>query len=298
MSADRQVLVVDRADGVLVDVMKELDQLGFRVIWVPTLDAALEFVTANPNLALLVASAAVTREMSPEFIRSVKELAPRVRIIWGMRPISGSSASRASIPVGPIAKPLQADELQSIASRLLTEHFYPEKLVAAVNAAALEVLATVGSFRVAGEAFLIGNETALSDLSAVIPFTGDVSGHVLVSMSLEHARALYHSLRSNVQSPRSDRLEDLLGELCNQILGRINAFLAQHAVMAQHSTPIFIRSNGSTMRYRGRQPSLGVELNQDKTRFFLEYYLDDIDHDKLARKATSEVVGLGEIRYF
>jgi hypothetical protein len=63
-------------------------------------------------------------------------------------------------------------------------------------------------------------------------------------------------------------------------------------------TSIRFRAELPTREF-GVPPQLGggdpPALHSD---FFLEYHLDEIDHDKLARKATSEVVGLGEIRYF
>jgi hypothetical protein len=93
-------------------------------------------------------------------------------------------------------------------------------------------------------------------------------------------------------------LEDLVGELCNRILGRISAFFAQHAMAIQQATPIFIRAAGSTMRHPGRHPSLGVQLTTGDTRVSLEYYLADFDRSKLKCGATNEVLRVGEVRFF
>jgi hypothetical protein len=92
-------------------------------------------------------------------------------------------------------------------------------------------------------------------------------------------------------------LEDLVGELCNRILGRINAFFAQHAMAIQQTTPIFIHAAGSTMRYPGRRPSFGVQLSNGDARVSLEYYLADFNLSKLERGITGDVVSIGEIRY-
>lgn len=297
MSNEKQVLIVDDADGTLSGVMAELDQLGFRVIWVPTPAAALEFVKTSSALSLIVVSDGAAADGGRDFLADMQNFARGVRIVWGVR-ASGDASPATPISDTRVRESLRVEDLRSLASRVLTEHFYPQQVAAAIKAAALEVLGTLGSFVIAGDAFLIGNQSVLSDLSAVMPFNGDVSGHLMVSMTMENARDLYHCHLPNSKSPQVDRMEDLVGELCNQILGRINAFFAEYAIAIHHTTPIFIRSAGSTMRYRGRQPSFGVELAKGATRVFLEYYLDQIDNAKLSKHASAEVLGLGEIRYF
>jgi CheY-specific phosphatase CheX len=298
VSGEKQVLLVDRAGGTLSEVMSELDQLGFRVIWVPTPAAALEFVGTHP-LSLIVVSDALTQESGPEFLTRLKERVGGVRIVWGVQPKGAAAAPGAPAPEGRVRESMRVEDLRSMASRLLTDHFYPQRVADAIKTAALEVLRTLGPFMIIGDAFLIGNQSVLSDLSAVIPFNGDVAGHLMVSMRTEHARDLYLCHLPNAKSPRIDRMEDLVGELCNQILGRINAFFAEYSITIHHTTPIFIRSAGSTMRYRGRQPSFGVELAMGATRVALEYYLEDIiDGAKLSRGANAEVLDLDEIRYF
>lgn len=299
MSADKQVLVVDAPNGALAFVMEELNDLGFRVIWVPTLSAALEFIQARPNLSLIVASAAATKIGGLEFLARVRDFAPNVRIIWGARGDSSSPPAPANgnSPDSLLPEPFRPDELRNAISELLAEHFYPPAIAEAVKSAALEVLGVVSGFEVEGGAFLVANQTALSDLSAVIPFAGGVSGHLMVGLTSEDARALYEAFLPGIRPIRIDRMEDLVGELCNQILGRINAFFTERSVTIQHGTPIFIRAAGSTLRYPGRQPSFAVTLKRGNARVALEYYLAHFDRAKLEAPVTTRVLRLGEIRY-
>jgi CheY-specific phosphatase CheX len=294
----RQVLVVDRAEGAFHGVMEELDQLGFRVIWVPTLAAALDFVKASERLSLVIASAAAAEEGGTDFLTQIKEVRPSLRVIMGIRPSASATRERGPSPDSLIPEPFRPDALRSAVSTLLAEHFYPSMIANAIKGAALEVLQTLGEFRIEGGAFLVANQTALSDLSSIVSFSGEASGHLLVSIANEHARALYERFVPGARTVAVDRLEDLVGELCNQILGRINAFFAQHAMSVQQSTPIFIRAAGSTMRYPGRRPSFGVQLARGDVRVSLEYYLADFNASKLQRGATDEVLSIGEIRYF
>jgi CheY-specific phosphatase CheX len=299
MSSDKQVLVVDTPNGTLAFVMEELNELGFRVIWVPTLAAALEFIEARPNLSLIVASSAATKIGGLEFLARVRDFAPGVRIIWGAKPDAPaeSAASKAASPDSLLPEPFREGELRLAISELLAEHFYPPAIADAVKTAALEVLGGIGGFEVEGGAFLVANQTALSDLSAVIPFAGGVSGHLMVGLTSQDARALYQAFLPGVHPIRVDRMEDLVGELCNQMLGRINAFFTERSVSIQHGTPIFIRAAGSTLRYPGRQPSFAVTLKRGETRVALEYYLAHFDRAKLQAPVTTRVLRLGEIRY-
>jgi len=299
MSSDKQVLVVDTANGALNFVMEELNELGFRVIWTPTLQAALDFMEARPTLSLIIASSAATRVGGLEFLARVRDLAPDVRIIWGANPDAPSippSGRPLTTPDSLIPEPFRVDELRSAISELLAEHFYPPPIADAVKRAALEVLGNVG-LQVEGGAFLVANQTALSDLSAVIPFSGGVSGHLMVGLTAENARALYQAILPGIRPIRVDRMEDLVGELCNQILGRINSFFTERSVSIQHGTPIFIRAAGSTLRYPGRQPSFAVTLAKGETRVHLEYYLAHFDRAKLQAPVNTRVLKLGEIRY-
>jgi len=300
MSADKQVLVVDSANGALSFVMEELNDLGFRVIWVPTLAAALEFIEARPSLSLIVASASATKIGGLEFLARVRDFAPDVRIIWGANPDAPAPSpapASGNSPDSLLPEPFRKDELRGAISELLAEHFYPRAIADAVKGAALEVLGAVSGFEVEGGAFLVANQTALSDLSAVIPFAGGVSGHLMVGLTKDDARSLYQAFLPGVLPIRLDRMEDLVGELCNQILGRINAFFTERSVSIQHGTPIFIRAAGSTLRYPGRQPSFAVTLKRGETRVALEYYLAHFDRAKLQAPVTTRVLKLGEIRY-
>jgi CheY-specific phosphatase CheX len=300
MTPDRLVLVVDKASCALSGVMLELDELGFRVVWVPSLSTALEFITAHPTLPLVIASSAATCDGGMEFLAQVKAIAPDVRLIWGARaeaPNATSASMFAQCPNSPISDTFRSDELRTAISDLLAEHFYPPAIVEAIKTAALEVLGTVGGFELDGGAFLAANRTALSDISAVIPFSGGISGHLLVGLSTDHARILHQAFLPAAHAVRIDRLEDLVGELCNQILGRINVFFATHDVSVQHGTPIYIRAPGGTLRYPGRHPSFAVSLTRGEVRLVLEYYLSDFDRSKLESPVATRILPRDEIRY-
>ena len=298
MTSDRRVLVIDSTDGALSGVMEELDLLGFRVIWVPSPSAALAFIRTSPTLSLVIVSAAAAEDGGDEFLTEAKRDRPGLRILCGTKPNAPPSIRRGAAPDSLIPEPFRPNALRTAVSGLLAEQFYPAVIAAAIKSSALEVLGTLGDFRVDAGEFLVPNQTALSDLGAIIAFSGEASGHLMLSITSEDARTLYLHLVPGARAVPLDRLEDLVGELCNRILGRVNAFFAQRAMAIQQSTPLFIRAAGSTMRYPGRHPSFGLQLTRGDARVSLEYYLADFDRSKLASGDRKEVLSIGEIRFF
>lgn len=297
MTHDKQVLVIDRTEGALSGVMAELDLLGFRVVWVTTFSAALEFARESPRLSLVIASAVTAEQGGQEFLTRLKQARPALPVIWGDRPESSTRQYSGPRPDSLIPEPIRPDALRSVMSDLLSEHFYPPALAHTIKTAALAALEPLAEFTVEGGAFLIGNRSALSDIAAIIAFSGDASGHLMVSMSSTDAQLLYRRLVPGARSVSVDLLEDLVGELCNRILGGINSFFAARAVTVQHTTPMFIRGSGSTVRYPGARPSFGVELACGQLRLLVEYYLADFPA-KALNQATEDVLALGEVRHF
>ena len=297
MISDRQVLVVDGAEGALSGVMDELHELGFRVIWVPTIAAALEFVSASPRLSLVLVSAAAAQLGGPEFLNGVKALRPALRIIWGVRADATRIRKRRPSLDTLLPEPVGAGTLRETLSSLLAECFYPSSISSAVKTAALEVLGTWGEFEIEGDSFLVPNHSALSELSAIIGFSGQATGQLLISMSSTDAKALHRRMLPSTLAVATDRLEDLVGELCNQILGRINAFFSRYSCDVQQTTPLFIRSAGSSLRYAGQHPSFGIQLVSGQTSISLEYYLADFDKSKLLVGTADQVMNAGEVHF-
>ena len=297
MISDRQVLVVDGADGALSAVMDELHELGFRVIWVPMMAAALDFVRASPRLSLVLVSAAAAQLGGPEFLSGVKAIRPALRIIWGVRPDAMRIRKRRPSLDTLIPEPVGAGTLRETLSALLAECFYPSSIANAVKTAALEVLGIWDEFEIEGDSFLVPNHSALSELSAIIGFSGQATGQLLISMNSTDAKTLHGRMLPNALGVATDRLEDLVGELCNQILGRINAFFARYSFEVTQTTPLFIRSAGSSLRYAGQHPSFGIQLVSGQTCVSLEYYLADFDKAMLLVGSPDQVMNAGEVHF-
>lgn len=297
MTSDRQVLVVGDADRALGPVIEELDRLGFRVVWLPTPLCALDFVAVSPRLSLVIVSAAAAEAGGKELLAGVKQLRPSLRIIWGVRQDMPRIRKRRPALDSVIPEPISPDALRETMSTLLADCFYPASIASAVKCAALDILGTLADFRIEGDAFLVPNQSFLSEFSSIIVFSGEAAGHLMLSMSGVDAGALYRRMHPRTALLAVDRLEDFVGELCNQILGRINGLFAQYSIEVQQSTPIFIRSSGNCMYYAGRHPSFGVQLTSGSASALLEYYLADFDKSKLLIGSDEQVMNPGEVRF-
>ncbi len=293
---DKHVLVVD-PQGALPGVMKELAGLGYQITWVPSLGAATDFIASNPILSLVVASATAVQTGGESFLTAMEDLEPGVPVVWGVRAGAEGAGSRNSMPHGTIREPYRADEVRHVASRLLCEHFYPRELTEALSLSVLEALGAYGAFSLLGRPYLKANHTVLEDLCAIIPFHGSVSGHLLVGVSIGDTRLLLRRALSGDGTATMDRLEDLVGELANQILGRINTTFTSRDLEVAQMTPVFLRCGGGVLRYPGRQPSYAAQFGDDGPTVHVEYYVEELDPTLLARRVPSDIAGLGEIRY-
>lgn len=87
----------------------------------------------------------------------------------------------------------------------------------------------------------LDHDQGLTELAAVIGFSGEsLRGTVGLTATLEALTATHPStLAGDPTTPR--QLEDWLGELANQVMGRIKAQLRRRAVTVWMSTPIVLR---------------------------------------------------------
>lgn len=300
MNGRLRVLVVAGADEDPQAIIDQLDSLGFGVVWVPDAGAALAFLRRSPTPCLVVAGEPLRQFEEVDFVASVQRIVPGIHVITGVHTtthqlLSAGGQARRSVSELPCN-----DELRRKVAELLAERLYPHIVASAVQSAALEVLGAIRDFRLESGAFLQADRAALSEVSAVIPFGGQLTGHLMVGMTRLSAQALHHVCVPQVASVRLDQMEDLVGELCNQILGRINAFFARHAVSLRLNTPTFIRAAEVVPRFPSGRPSFSVSLvdADDEARVSLEYYLENFEPEQLHAPVSSRALAAGEVQLF
>ncbi len=116
------------------------------------------------------------------------------------------------------------------------------------------------------------------EVNASIPFCGDViSGRLDVGASSPTLRRIHARLLPTHANPSPLDLEDLLGEMCNQILGSLRRAAARGGIRFSVGVPMMFTAHTCPVRYAGRRGSVAwttgalgqelvVDLSIDKFR--------------------------------
>jgi len=102
------------------------------------------------------------------------------------------------------------------------------------------------------------------EVNATIPLCGEaISGHLSVSASPEMLRRMYDRMVPR-KSPPSDRmLEDLVGEISNQLLGGLKRVLATGGIDFALGMPMMYTGSSCPFRYQSRRGSLLLYIRGD-----------------------------------
>jgi hypothetical protein len=195
---------------------------------------------------------------------------------------------------GPAAQLADALEPTNPAEQLGS---FRAMLMAAVALAALEVLGTVGDFWVTGEG-AVAWPAASPPIRAVLSFNGGISGHLLVTSSGEDAKLLYQLFVPGNWPADVDLLDDLVRELCNQILGRINSFFVMRGVPVRHGLPILLQPSAPAAPAAADPTTLlTLALTNGRARVGLQYDIAEFDPSRLQAPVMGRVIELGSVHY-
>jgi CheY-specific phosphatase CheX len=188
--------------------------------------------------------------------------------------------------------------LREHAARLLRDEFYASDLVHEISDVSQEVLSEFGLKTGRSEPYIKSNLTLLSDVNALIGFSGEgLSGHLILSASTDDASAVYRKLEPNVAQPQYDDLEDLLGEVTNRVLGKIKRVFETRGLSFKLRPPSFIR--GPQARYRNKAgcPSLAIEFSEEGGLLRLEFCIDRMNAPSLVSQSDLSFMDSGEITF-
>jgi hypothetical protein len=271
-------MVVDTGSGPLSALVPRLRALEYRVMIVNNCADAAELARTFPKLSLVVVNQYVDPTGSRELLSTLRDLQPELPILWhgDAEGIGGVRSERRLSP-----QPL-AEEVQNHLQGLLDAQGYSPELVTLLIEAALSSLRGFGAHCCARDPFLKVSRTELAELSALIPFCWTQTwGHVLVGASRDVARRVYARTVSPKPCPGDEDLTDLLGELCNRIVGQFMHYMGPEEADAGFGVPLFITSQGGVLWEAGRRPSLAFEFEGAAGPIFVE-----LSAEGLARRRT------------
>jgi hypothetical protein len=266
-------MVVDAGKGPLSALVPRLRELEFRVFTVDSCADAAELVRGFPKLSLAVINQHFDRAGSLELLATMRQLQPHLPILWHG---DAEGVGRARCEARLSSKP-QAEEVSSHVDDMLDAGGYSPELLGVLVDAALAALGAFGAPCCAREPFLRASRTELADLSALIPFAcRQTWGHLVVGASREVARRVYARTASPKPDPNDADLTDLLGEVCNRIIGQFMHHVGADDASAHFGVPIFIASHAGALWDMSRRPSLGFEFEGAAGPVFVELSADGL----------------------
>lgn len=269
----KYVMVVDTGNGPLAALVPRLRELEFRVITVNGCADAAELARAFPKLSLVVINQQLDTTGSVELLATIRELQPHLPILWhGDAEGVGGARCEARLSAHP-----DAEEVQSHLDGMLEARGYAPDLVAVLVDATLSALSGFGAPCCAREPFLRASRTELAELNALIPFScRQTWGHLVVGASRDVTRRVYARTASPDPDPRDDDLTDLLGEICNRIIGHFMDYIGPEDATASFGVPLFITSQAGVLWEASQRPSLGLEFEGAAGPIFVELSADGL----------------------
>lgn len=292
----KYVLLVDEREGELTACASELKAMGYDVVRVAELRAALNAIATLDRLSLVVVNCGTAQRDYEAFLSSVRSLHPELPVLW----LTDAKEAVTAFLKQPVATVADQDgpNLRLQASRLLRDEFYSSEIVGEVSDLAQQVLAEFGVKTARSEPYIKSNLTLLSDVNALMGFSGEgLSGHLIVSATADDARAVYRNSAPDQRAPEYDDLEDLMGEVTNRVLGRIKRVFESRGLSFKLRPPSFIRGPQARYRNKASCPSLAIEFSDHGGMLRMEFCIDRMNPLVEVPMGNAEFVESGEITF-
>jgi CheY-specific phosphatase CheX len=292
LALKKYVMLVDQDGGPLARLVPRLRELDFRVLRVPDVAGAVEFVKAFPKLSMVAINDTGNSEQNRHLLGSMRQLQPDLPLLW--------HGPALSLPEGEVAQLLPHDgitagDLVASAERLLSQHFYPPDFATYLADAALAAFAGFGAHASSVDPFLKASRTRLSELNAVIAFSGhDIAGHIVVSGRRSVVAQVHMHLFGDASPPADEALVDLLGECSNRIIGKVLNYFEKQGRPFTFGLPLFLVGTQTVMWQGSPRPSLALEFEGVYGSLFAELCLDAFDPVPEAPELPSQLLQSGQ----
>jgi CheY-specific phosphatase CheX len=289
-SVQKYVLLVDRADGPLAVLAPALKRLDFRVILLPSVELAIEFVRAFPKLAMVVVNPALGGS-DETLYTSIRALQPPMPVIT----VEGGPTHLDDPLLLSVPESISPDDFCALAETALRQHFYPQELVRELVEAATEALGSFGDYFSAGDPFLRANGSQLAPVSSVISFTGErLAGHLVVGSTEQYLKSAYLRMFPGDDTPELSAIVDFLGEISNRTLGRLKSYFESRGVSFLLGVPLGIHGSVALLK-ASAAPSLGLDLEGLGGRLFVEFCFERFNPDELGTSKAVELLESGKV---
>lgn len=272
MKARKRILLLTSPDGAFTTLSPQLEPLNFEVVAVHSVEATLSYIRQQASIAIVVIDGLVDGVTG--------ELVGEIRGVTGELPIAWLMAAGQDEPDFGLAEPNaiynslpSAEDFAKRADKLLSADYYPKSIVITVVSAANSVLATTFQASVdVGSPWLKLSSLLPGEFNAFVPFMGkDSAGHVIVSGQRAQVVALGMELGFEDASDARAMAREVLGEIANQIVGRVKIDCGGYLPDVRVGLPLVISGKELGISYPSARPCVSVEVGDERGHLHVEF---------------------------
>jgi CheY-specific phosphatase CheX len=293
-SVTKRALLVEKVGGPLSNLTPTIQQSGCDVARAAEPRAAVTLVRSLRRLSFVAVNGDIVGTDAAWLVTSIKALHPDLPILW----FSSDSKATSGLPkkIEFITDDLK--KLEARISRLVREEFYSPAFVQQIISCARTVFGEFALPTQASEACVKSSHTCLGEVNTFLLFSGvGLAGHIILSTSIGDLSPAYRVQFPRAQFPGLDDLEDLLGEIANQIMGQLKRYIHSDGSDCRMGLPYFIRGVDAGIRHKAGAPSLAIEFGSDKQKVQLELCMHRFGSGRISKADNEEHMKAGSINF-
>ncbi|HEX3776609.1 MAG TPA: chemotaxis protein CheX [Polyangiaceae bacterium] len=279
--------------------------MGFYVLESTSRADALDVARRQPDLSVICVDEMLAegKVQACDLLQGFKNAAPDIPVVWADSTKSRLNLSRIR-PDSRVSNPPNSATVHERTEATLRERLYPRALVDSFLNAVQTALRE--GFRMnprAGKSYLRATTDMYGDVTALVTFqNARLRGRIVVSGDKDHLDVIWRRVfPRRSPSQRATELQDLVGEMANQILGPFKTTLERQSELIRVSPPMHALGIQTSLRFRERRPGLVIELNDLSHCLFVElaFDLDALRPPTAPQGGEAERIGnAGEIVFF
>lgn len=292
MKACKRVLFLTKPESALRALGQALAEFNFEVHSCPTITDALAFIQKEPTLALMVIDGAV--EDDANAVRLVRQLAGALPVVWLLGEGQDEPEFGAIAPNTVLDRVPGPEQFAEKADRLVAADYYPKSLLMTLVSAANSVMAATFQASVdVGQAWLKHSSLLPGEYNAFIPFWGlNSAGHVMVSGQRDHLIRLGLELGFEEDEETRAVVKEVLGEIANQIVGRVKRDCASYLPDMRVGLPMIASGTNIAITYPSAKPCASVQVSDEHGQLHVEFsfHRADVGADQSELQDAGDVV--------
>lgn len=287
--------------GRLAHLHDHIKELNFHMIVTSDTSWLSAYLKHTEPLAAVIVDGNVLNENeSDEVIREIRGSQPEVPICWLRSSSSLMKHYRPDLPDKSLEfEGTQEEQIKTI-NDAIKKRYFPRIVAYAMEFSTR--LSIKQSFHLNFDerpSYLRSSYEPLAEISGMMSFFGhETNGSVVVSGSREIMQACRAHMLPTAASDVSTQEQDIAGDMCNAIVGRLKGFLEQNGTRIQNTWPITTTGYPTSLAFGSGRISLVQNLSSDKGELFVELYLDSFDAMAMKRNIRSRSVNTGELKFF